>query len=994
MPQYAFLLVLLALLLAGSRANASTETSLDELAMLVDEPASEHVSTEGHKVLIFGGDRDYYPFEWLDENGVPRGFNIELMRSLSEVLGTDIRIELGRWDLIRHGLEAERRIDISDMYYSDARATVVDFSESIIVVWEQIWIRKGEATITDIEDLRGRHVLVQRAGFTEQFLRNWDPALKLIPVDSEPMALRELASGRGDCALVTQVVGRIVDDEPSLSNLRPSGPPMLPRSYGLVVRKGDTELLQDINRAIDKLRVTGRLNALEDRWLVQPELPAPFVLFLDRHLSWILLMLASILAAGLVLTLVQSRKIKRQTSALESELIVRRQAEEALRHSQDQLRATFDNSPVVLALSRLDDGTYLDVNAAFESMTGYSRAEIVGRTSTASSIWENPADKDRVRQDLIAKGRIRNLELRIVTKSGSVLDTLFGADLSTFDGQACLLWNIVDISNRKASERALHDTEERWKFALDGSGEGVWDWDLPTNRVFASRRYKEILGYGDDAFEFDPIPWMNRVHPEEMVRIKQDFELYLKGHTPVFQSEVRLLCKDEGYRWVNIRGRSTSGHDNERVKRVIGTILDITDRKHSEEDRASLEEQLRQSQKMEVVGQLAGGVAHDFNNQLMVIRGYCDLLQSQGLDKRSQALLNEVIRASDRAAILTGRLLAFGRKQVRRLAVFNLNEVLSDMMGALTMMVGESISISIEAAPNLGNVRADRDQIEQVVANITVNARDAMAGGGKLTIRTRNIMLNEDYAAHHVGSKAGPHVVLSFQDTGIGMDQPTISRIFEPFFTTKQEGMGSGLGLSIVYGIVRQSGGHLTVESEPGRGAIFKVFLSRIEEAAVDEPPLPQTRIDRTRSATVLFVEDDPHLFSLLRGILESAGYQVLAASIPEQALELADAHEGPIDLLVTDVVMPGLSGPELAEQLQQKRPDIRILFISGYPKDVLERQTVLPQDISLLGKPFSPRDLLATVHKVLDSPPPTTRFLSLSTIQDQKVGTHKHPKK
>jgi CheY-like chemotaxis protein len=295
------------------------------------------------------------------------------------------------------------------------------------------------------------------------------------------------------------------------------------------------------------------------------------------------------------------------------------------------------------------------------------------------------------------------------------------------------------------------------------------------------------------------------------------------------------------------------------------------------------------------------------------------------------------------------------------------------MTGALTMMVGESITVSIEAAQNLGNVRADRDQIEQVVANIAVNARDAMAGGGRLTLRTRNIVLDDEYVRHHMGAKAGPHVVLSFQDSGVGMDEATLARIFEPFYTTKQEGLGSGLGLSIVYGIVKQSGGHVTVESEPGRGSTFKVFLPRVDDTILDRAPMALPGVSRSKAATVLFVEDDPNLFSLLRGILETAGYEVLAAPLPDQALALADSHEGRIDLLVTDVVMPGLSGPAVAERLAQKRPDLRILFISGYPKDVLERQTVLPQGTRLLGKPFSPRDLLATIQQVLDSPPPAS---------------------
>ena len=566
-------------------------------------------------------------------------------------------------------------------------------------------------------------------------------------------------------------------------------------------------------------------------------------------------------------------------------------------------------------------------------------------------------------------GTVRNLQIVLRTRAGDLRSFLFIADLITLNGRTCLVTNALDISERAQMEKALRDSEERWKFALEGAGEGVWDWDVPSNRIFASRRYKEILGYPDEAFDLDPVPWRARIHPDDVDRMEQDFTAYSKGRTPLFQTEVRMICRDGTFRRVSVRGRTVARDAQNHPKRVIGTILDVTDQHRAEEERASLEDQLRQSQKMEVVGQLAGGIAHDFNNQLMVIRGYSDLLQNQGLDARSQALLNEVVLASDRAAALTGRLLAFSRKQVRRLSVFNLNNVLTEMSGALGMMLGESVAISVEAAANLGFVRADRDQLEQVIANIAVNARDAMPGGGRLTIRTRNIVLDQEYVRHHVGVKTGPHVLLSFQDSGVGMGEDVAARIFEPFFTTKQEGLGSGLGLAIVYGIVKQSNGHVTVDSEPGRGSTFKVFLPRVEDVPTESRAPSRIAVDRAKPATLLFVEDDTNLFSLLRGILESAGYEVLASPMPDQALALAARHAGPIDLLISDVVMPGMSGPVLAEHLRKTRPGIRLLFISGYPKDVLERQTVLPADIQLLGKPFSPRELIATIRKMLESP-------------------------
>jgi PAS domain S-box-containing protein len=959
--------LLTAVALPGTGLGAEDPSGSD--AATAAPPARASASSSERRVVLYGGDRDFYPYEWLDEGGVPHGFNIDLVNALGEVLGFEARFELDRWDRIRHAIEVERRIDLSDMYASETRSEVVDFAEPITVVWEQAWVRRGGADINGLEDLRGLRILVHRAGYIEQFLRTWDPTLTLIPVDSEEMGLQELALGHGDCALATQLVGQHVSGRPGFANLMPAGPPLLPRPYGLVVRKGDTAFLADINRGLKTLRASGRLDELEDRWLGTPEPPSPAAVLISNNLRWLLAGLCLFLAIGLAVTLGLTRKIQRQARRLEAELDERRRAEEALGQSREQFRLAFQNSPAILGISDLETGEYLDVNKSFEKVMGWSRAEAVGHTSRDLNLWAAPADRDRMREALARDGTVRDMEVVLRTRSGDLLSFLFIADLITLNGRRCIVTNALDISDRARWEKALRDSEERWKFALEGAGEGVWDWDVPSNLIYASRRYKEILGYPDAAFDLDPVPWRARVHPDDVSRLETDFTAYLEGRAPLFQTEVRMICRDGTFRWVVIRGRAVALDDRNHPKRVIGTIMDITDRRRAEEERTSLEDQLRQSQKMEVVGQLAGGIAHDFNNQLMVIRGYSDLLQNQGLDPRSQALLAEVVRATDRAATLTSRLLAFGRKQVRRLSVFNPNRVLSDMAGALGMMVGESIAIVVEAAPNLGSVRADRDQIEQVIANIAVNARDAMPGGGRLTIRTRNIVLDQEYARHHVGTRTGSHVLLSFQDSGVGMDEATAARIFEPFFTTKSEGLGSGLGLSIVYGIVKQSGGHVTVDSEPGRGSTFKVFLPRVDEVPADERMPARLPVERARTATVLFVEDDPNLFALLRGILESAGYEVLASPVPTQAIALAAQYQGTIDVLITDVVMPGMSGPDLAEHLQKSRPGIRLLFISGYPKDVLERQTVLPAGIHLLGKPFSPRDLIATIQTLLESP-------------------------
>ncbi len=919
-------------------------------------------------VVVFGSDHDFYPFEWLDESGDAHGLNIDLMRALGREMGFQVRFRLGPWAAMRQGLEVDGTLDVSDMYHSESRARRVDFVEPYAIVWDQAWVRRDEREIRSLDDLAGLRILVQDKAYTQEFLEEWGRAAAVIGVESEPMVLAELARGRGDVGLITRIPARQPFDRYRHDNLVPSGPPLLPRSYGLVVAKGRPELLEMLNRGMAHLKASGEMEAIERKWLMEPDPPRRLFLFLERYLSGVLTGIALLLGIGLLITIGLVRQTRRQARELATELGERRRVEDALRSSEHKFATAFWSSPTMMAISRLEDGRHIDVNQAWTRKFGFSREEAQGRNAIELGLYENPQNRQRLVEALTLEGRASNLEITVRTRTGDSFIALLNADLIDLGGERCILITFTDITDIRRWERALQDSEERWKFALEGAGEGVWDYDVATDRLDASPRFMEILGYGPGDFGSGTMPWRDWVHPEDMAAMLRDFEDYAQGRSPLFQTSLRLRARDGQERWVNLRGKMVGRGSNGAPARVIGTIVDDTKRRQEDQERLSLEAQLQQSQKMEVVGQLAGGIAHDFNNQLTVVRGYCELLQQEPLGERGIALLNEVVRATERASGLTGKLLAFGRKQVRRLAVVNLNRVIQDMAGALSLMIGEDVRIEVEAANNLGNVRVDRSQIEQVIANIAVNARDAMAGGGRLTIRTRNIVLDEDYVRRHVGASVGPHVMMAFQDTGIGIPEETQRRMFEPFFTTKGEGQGSGLGLSIVYGIVRQSGGHITVESEVGRGATFKVLLPRVYEHTTQEietvPPPPR----RSEPATVMFVEDDASLFSLMSGVIEAAGYHTLASSDPREACRIGLAHAGPIDLLVSDVVMPGMSGPQLAKALMEQRPEMRILFVSGYPKDVLDRQTVLPPGVRLLGKPFSPRELLAEIQRILEA--------------------------
>ena len=401
------------------------------------------------------------------------------------------------------------------------------------------------------------------------------------------------------------------------------------------------------------------------------------------------------------------------------------------------------------------------------------------------------------------------------------------------------------------------------------------------------------------------------------------------------------------------------------VRGSVIALRDITERRQ-------LASQLAQVQKLEAIGRLAGGIAHDFNNLLGVVTGFSDLaLESLEPETPLYSRIEEVKKAGERGISLTRQLLAFSRQQVLEPRVLCLSDIVSDTVNMLQRVLGEDIVMSTLLAPQLGSVKADPSQIEQVLMNLAVNARDAMPTGGKLTIETSNIYLDEAYVQQHVVGQPGPYVLLAVSDTGVGMDAATQARVFEPFYTTKEKGKGTGLGLSTVYGIVKQSGGYIWLYSEPGRGTTFKIYLPRVDGVAEEELIREKHAAVPAGGETVMLLEDEPALRELVREWLTGAGYTVLEAKSGAEALEISQSHAGSIHLLLTDVVMPGMSGRELAERLTRSRPDMRVLYVSGYTNNAIVHHGVLELGVAFLQKPFTRATLAQKLRETLDLPRP-----------------------
>jgi two-component system cell cycle sensor histidine kinase/response regulator CckA len=393
---------------------------------------------------------------------------------------------------------------------------------------------------------------------------------------------------------------------------------------------------------------------------------------------------------------------------------------------------------------------------------------------------------------------------------------------------------------------------------------------------------------------------------------------------------------------------------------IEGTLLDITERKN-------LEEQLRQAQRIEAVGRLAGGVAHDFNNLLTAILGYSDIVLEQlPSGDRLRHYVGEIKKAGERAASLTRQLLAFSRQQVLAPLVLDLNAVVADMEKMLRRLIGEDIELVTVLGHDLARVKADPSQLEQVIMNLAVNARDAMPEGGRLSLATANFLVDEAYAQRHVGLKPGPYVTLTVTDTGCGMDAETLSRIFEPFFTTKEKGKGTGLGLSTVYGVVKQSGGYIEVESEPGRGTAFRVYLPQVEESLTNVKEREPAAAPSSGAETILLVEDEESVRTLVESVLRSKGYKVIPAARGDEALALSEQYAQPIALMLVDMVMPRMSGRELARRLAPLHPETKVLFMSGYAGS--SASDGLDADTHFIQKPFTSEALARKVRETLDA--------------------------
>ena len=653
-------------------------------------------------------------------------------------------------------------------------------------------------------------------------------------------------------------------------------------------------------------------------------------------------------------------------------------AQEALRESEEHLRQITAQVPGVLFVVHIDPlgkRTYRFISKGIQELYGLE-AEAVLRDAELMSRHRHPDDIPQLQEDLRESSRhpvALGGEFRIVTPDGRIKwiyrrSTAVAADATGFVRVGLLM----DITDRKNAELALRDNEALWKLALDSAGDGVWDWNLATGEEYVSPRIKAMYGYADDelmprADELDAL-----THPDDIAQMRADRLAHFEGRAPVYRNEHRVRCKDGRWKWVLSRGMVIARDDAGQPLRMVGTHTDISELKAAEAQQRALETQLRESQKMEAIGTLAGGVAHDFNNLLAAILGNLALAREDvGPDHIAQESLAEINRTAIRARQLVQQILAFSRRQTQELQRQPLRPLVEEALRLLRSLLPAAVQLNTRLGHEPLPVLADATQVQQVLMNLCTNAWQAMAGQpGEITVALRVAQVDPSQALQLGSIEAGAYACLSVADNGPGIDPETQRRIFEPFFTTKAPGSGTGLGLSVVHGIVKAHRGVIAVHSAPGEGARFDVYLPLASDAATADPVPPApgpVSAPAVSGRHIVYVDDYEALVFLAARLLRKHGYRVSTFTSGEEALAWLQTHDDPVDLLVTDQNMPGMSGVELAQAVRRSRPGQRVAIVSGHVNEPLVQQAQAVGVTEVLGKQDSMDALAEAVRQLLE---------------------------
>jgi two-component system cell cycle sensor histidine kinase/response regulator CckA len=930
---------------------------------------SAHPRVEPNRdALVLLADKDYPPLSYLDD-GTPRGLDVDVATAISETLGRDVRVVLMDWDVAQDQVLRGEADGLLSMSVSPARQALFDFTDSTASHEFGIFVPRGVLSIRGVADLAGKRVGVTRGGLPRRILESHSE-VSLVFISNYEDGFERLTAGTLEAVAADRWVGSYTLERRHLRNIVTTGPAFSTAASGIAVKRGNTGLRDEINGAIRQIKANGRLGEIQDRW--EPH----EVLFvsrerLNRIFAGVLGGVVAALFAAMAFWLFSAKKHARGRRAVEcalvaseqrlrhlladaeTELAERKQAERRLRLLAHALQSASD----CICITDTGDAI-LYVNEAFLQTYEYSDAELIGQHISIVRSDNNREVTDGIVGATQTEGWRGTLWNR--SRSGRVFPVSLATSMVHDEhGTVVAAVGVArDMTREMAAEESLRETEVKYREVVENANDVIFTVDSEGYCSSMNRAGREITGYV--AQDARGVHLGQIVAPAHAAYAVAQLKRVLDGEVvPTF--ELEILSKEGRSLTLELDVRPYGEGNRSGVQ---GIARDVTARKE-------LEQQLRQAQKMEAIGRLAGGIAHDFNNLLTVIVGYSELVSGAlAPDDALRDDVAEIQRAASSAESLTRQLLIFSRKDVVQTVVLDLNEIVDRLERMLRRIVGEDIEFIVRQARGLGRIKADAGQIEQVVMNLVVNARDAMPTGGMLTVETATVELDDVFERAHPGATAGTMARLTVADTGHGMTPDVQAQIFTPFFTTKGPSTGTGLGLATVHGIVQQSGGWIGVESAIGKGTRFSIYWPQIATSAdlLSGGTAAGTTAGTAASGTILFVEDDESIRALGVRTLRQQGFTVIGARHAAEALQLADDQDRRIDLLLTDIVLPGLSGRELASRLHESRPDLKVLYTSGYTDDVSATRDIRANGPGFIQKPYSPDSLARRVRAILSS--------------------------
>ncbi len=659
---------------------------------------------------------------------------------------------------------------------------------------------------------------------------------------------------------------------------------------------------------------------------------------------------------------VKVEELKRRIALLEER---NRRLEESIESTNQRYRELYEGSRDGYALVTMQ-GNIVESNSAFKEMLGYTDAEFCRKTYTEiTPVKWHAFEKRFIDEQVLTRGYSDIYEKEYIRKDGTVFPVEMRTYLRKENGHPAGMWAFVrDISARKETELSLTRSEEKYRLLIEHSNDGILVVQDGYLKYF-NRRVMEVAGFSGT--ELRAKPFIEFIHPEDRQNVFERYQQRVRGESVPSVYSFRIMTKGGEPKWIQISAVRVVWEENPAT---LSFLTDITEMKKAEAELREKEEQVLQLQRIEAVGRLAGGVAHDFNNILTAIMGYTDiLLMKHWPDEKIRSYIERIKSSSQRASQLTQQLLAFSRKQILREKIIRLDTLIGDTEKMLRRLIGEDIELFTCFEENIGMIRADPAQIEQIIINCVINACDAMPDGGTITIRTENVWLDDEFFRQRFHGAPGMYVMIEISDTGHGMSDEVRDHIFEPFFTTKEKGRGTGLGLSTVYGIVKQSRGYILVQSTLESGTAFRIYFPVVPEDPEELEKKEKVLKFKRGNETILLVEDEHVVRSMLSASLRTYGYHVLESENGGEAIRVrAQYGENDIHLLVTDVIMPGMSGKTLADILLKTSPNMKVLYISGYTDDAIVRHGVIEKGISFLQKPFAPDELARKVREILDN--------------------------